>query len=65
MSLRDWFAGQALAAVLESTGCGDLQCYYDHTAGSKGDNDIPSPKAVATYCYELSDAMLSARKEKP
>jgi hypothetical protein len=63
MTLRDWFAGQALAGVLKS--CGDLSCYYDHSAGSKGDNDIPSPIAVASFAYELADAMLKAREVKP
>jgi hypothetical protein len=60
MTLRDWFAGQALGSILKS--CGDLWCYYDQNAGSKGDNDIPSPRAVASYTYELADAMLAARK---
>jgi hypothetical protein len=63
MTLRDWFAGQALAGVLKS--CGDLSCYYDHLAGSKGDNYIPSPAAVALFAYELADAMIEAREVKP
>ena len=63
MTLRDYFAGQALTSVLDSSG--DLQTYYDHVAGSKGDNNIPSPRAMAKYSYELADAMLAEREEKP
>ena len=62
MSLRDYFAGQALTSVLDSSG--DLQTYYDHVAGSKGDNNIPSPRAMAKYSYELADAMLAEREAK-
>lgn len=59
MSLRDYFAAQALGSVLQSSG--DLSSYYDYTAGSKGDWNIPSPNAVAAYSYELADAMVAAR----
>lgn len=62
MSLRDYFAAQALTSVLDSSG--DLQTYYDHVAGSKGDNNIPSPRAMAKYSYELADAMLAEREAK-
>jgi hypothetical protein len=61
MTLRDWFAGQALTSVLESSG--DLQSHYDFKAGSSGDNNIPSPYAIATFSYALADAMLAARRE--
>ena len=63
MTLRDYFAGQALTSVLDSSG--DLHCYYDYVAGSKGDNNIPSPRAMAKYSYELADAMLAAREAQP
>ena len=63
MTLRDYFAGQALTSVLDSSG--DLHAYYDYVAGSKGDNNIPSPRAMAKYSYELADAMLAEREEKP
>lgn len=60
MTLRDYFAGQALTSVLSSSG--DLQTYYDYVMGSKGDNDIPSPDAMSKYSYEIADAMIAARK---
>ena len=59
MTLRDYFAAAALGSVLQSSG--DLSSYYDYTAGSKGDWNIPSPKAVAAYSYELADAMIAER----
>ena len=62
MTLRDYFAGQALTSVLESSG--DLQSHYDFKAGSSGDNNIPSPYAIATFSYALADAMLAAREDK-
>jgi hypothetical protein len=62
MTLRDYFAGQALTSVLDSSG--DLHAYYDYVAGSKGDNNIPSPRAMAKYSYELADAMLAEREAK-
>ncbi len=62
MTLRDYFAGQALSSVLKSSG--DLSTYYDIGAGSKGDNDIPSPLAIAKYSYALADAMLAEREGK-
>lgn len=59
MTLRDYFAAAAMQSVLKS--CGDLKCYYEHCAGSKGDNYIPIPSSVAAYCFELADAMLAER----
>ena len=62
MSLRDYFAAAAMQSVLKS--CGDLKFYYEHGAGSKGDNSIPIPSSVAAYCFELADAMLAERSER-
>lgn len=56
MTLRDWFAGQALA--------GDMAAQND-AAGIFG-NDI-SDKAIrerAAIYFRFADAMLAARKEK-
>lgn len=51
MSLRDWFAGQALAVLATYAGEGDF---------SEPEND----KCVATIAYGIADAMLEARKGK-
>ena len=49
MSLRDWFAGQALAGWLAS--------YPD-----EGLDDIPATaRGVADFAYLVADAMLAAR----
>lgn len=52
MTLRDWFAGQALLGVLPAlrTACLDLN------APAGGQN-------TARICYELADAMLLAREK--
>ena len=47
MSLRDWFAGQALVGYLADT--------------KHPDNATPS--IVAQWCYANADAMLKAREE--
>jgi len=51
MTLRDWFAGQALS--------GELTNYP--TRQPQGDQC----HSLATKCYELADAMLKAREVKP
>jgi len=45
MSLRDWFAGQALAGLCAST---------TH-------DDSPGTALLATWAYQQADAMLKAR----
>lgn len=49
MSLRDWFAGQALSGWIASF----------------NDEQSPIPHASASLAYELADAMIAARKVKP
>ena len=49
MSLRDWFAGQAMPQLLIAA--------INADAG-------PGKKQIATTAYEMADAMLDARKEK-
>lgn len=50
MSLRDWFAGQALAGLLaQSSG---TAFGSDHSIG-------------ALWAYQMADAMLAARKSRP
>ena len=51
MTLRDWFAGQALAGISST-----LAHEYE-------DRDLA--ERYATDAYELADAMLEAREVKP
>jgi hypothetical protein len=55
MTLRDYFAGQALSAIFGGTGARDVAARdgrYDETNWA----DV-----VAANCYEMADAMLAAR----
>lgn len=53
MSLRDWFAGQAIALFPMSEK--NVEALL---VGAKPRHDI-----VASFCYDLADAMLEARKK--
>jgi hypothetical protein len=53
MSLRDWFAGQALQAMVGVATEMSL----------KGIGPAPSPETIAYWAYCQSDAMLAAREE--
>lgn len=50
MSLRDWFAGQALVGCLE------------RMAEVQGIGQATFPQNCATHAYRIADAMLEARK---
>jgi hypothetical protein len=50
MTLRDWFAGQALAEIYTARDC--LSYSKDETIG----------QAVARNAYTMADAMLAARE---
>lgn len=52
MSLRDWFAGQALVGLLAASGT---------LRAPKGSSDVLC-EAMAIASYEFADAMLTARK---
>ena len=54
MSLRDWFAGQALAGM----GASDLEhsCIWQRFS-----DEVPAPDGISELCYMMADAML---KEK-
>lgn len=52
MSLRDYFAGQALASL----DWGSIMTAAKASAS-------PHEAIAAAYCYELADAMLKAREE--
>lgn len=49
MSLRDWFAGQAVPGII---------CFPGTLSGSTN----KTPKAVAQLAYQVADAMLAARE---
>ena len=53
MSLRDWFAGQALTGILPST---------DNESGRSAFTET-EPDWIAQKAYELADAMLEARNK--
>ncbi len=57
MSLRDYFAGQALAAIIIGLR-NDVAA-----AGITDDNIVPEPGPAAYHAYQYADAMLAARKE--
>ena len=51
MTLRDWFAGQALAYVIEAYSVGNGPCLgADHM-----------PRNCAVHAYRVADAMLAER----
>lgn len=52
MTLRDWFAGQALAGLVQ------LRAVHE-AARESGE---PAEKITAAAAYEYADAMLEARK---
>ena len=49
MSLRDWFAGQAVAWMLAAMSDPNVET-------------MPAPEFAAEYVYRVADAMLAARK---
>lgn len=63
MSLRDWFAGQAMNALVNAINSSSeraaLCCETESETGM-----APSIQ-TAQMAYELADAMLAARKAKP
>ena len=60
MTLRDWFAGQALPAVYAT----DDVIVTRGEGGRRESRDATSAD-VARIAYELADAMLSARDKNP
>jgi hypothetical protein len=60
MSLRDWFAGQALAGILAA------EAGAEGAGAFKMSHGVPelnaNPDAFAGVAYTLADAMLAARK---
>jgi len=52
MTLRDYFAGQALVGILLG-------------GGQMGQAAQENPSIAASWAYQQADAMLAAREEKP
>lgn len=59
MSVRDWFAGQALPAKIK-----DADSFNDDCRNNRNNTRI-TPEDVAHSCYVYADAMLKARETKP
>jgi len=57
MTLRDWFAGQAIQAVFAK----NWEMFLDNTFQSPEE----VPHEVARDAYAIADAMLAAREVKP
>jgi hypothetical protein len=60
MSLRDWFAGQALSGNLAS------QCkssFWAFNVIQNEENNKEALQGVARLCYDLADAMLAQREK--
>lgn len=57
MSLRDWFAGQALA------GLAAVFADYDYVK-TAAENGMTVPEFTAKRVYEYADAMLAERERK-
>jgi len=60
MTLRDWFAGQALAGLssMDSGGVQSILCIA-RESGRTG------TEIIASIAYERADAMLAARTQEP
>lgn len=59
MNLRDWFAGQALAGLVPN---GALQlAVVESQIKRPGQEAFLVGQCLASYCYELADAMITAR----
>jgi len=56
MSLRDWFAGQAIGAIIAATSAGQ------HYPGAGRDDDRPIQDKMAADAYRIADALATARE---
>lgn len=56
ISLRDWFAGQALAGICADTGS------LERAAKEQYGKRTIRPEMVAAAAYQIADAMLKARE---
>lgn len=61
MTLRDYFAAQALQGMLSALGRNEMWQGINQTASTNGVNVT---KHLATLAYEHADAMLAARRDR-
>jgi hypothetical protein len=62
MTLRDWFAGQALSGSLASQNPESYWAFKTFPEDVMG-SDSPEKKGIAKLCYELADAMMAERSK--
>ncbi|MBO9380417.1 hypothetical protein GG804_27005 [Sphingomonas histidinilytica] len=55
MTLRDWFAGQALPAIITATSAGQ------HMPGNGFNDERSIQERMAADAYKIADAMLAER----
>lgn len=63
MSLRDWFAGQAIVGVMQSVVPGFVEKVVhgiDHPETLTNDN---CPSQIARWCWTVANAMLAERSK--
>lgn len=60
MTLRDYFAGQAIAGVIRSTVEADSAAVLSESADATG---LAIEQVIARSAYEIADAMLAAREK--
>ena len=61
MTLRDYFAGQALAGSLASQ---TPESHWSFAALPEETTNDKAKNGIARLCYEIADAMLKAREVK-
>lgn len=67
MSLRDWFAGQAMRKTLEDCDSIAVQRIRELASGAEPtpDDDVHRFEIASRMAYDFADAMLKARKATP
>lgn len=65
MTLRDWFAGQALSQCIQDAPAGSMGGDYPAAHGSPMHKEALQTKRdnAARIAYEYADAMIAARKD--
>jgi len=61
MSLRDWLAGQAMAAILS---CPEAMLEASHRTEVTGGNPMEPGPLIASHSYRMADAMLARRERE-